>query len=63
MARDAEHHAVVKLGASTLGVWANMVGVECLLGEVATASLTLAVSGDEELAGLSRRETAARVRD
>lgn len=53
MAWDAQDHAVVELGKTAIGVSADMVCVKWLLGEIATAALAFAVSGDQELPSLT----------
>jgi hypothetical protein len=62
MARDAENHAVVELRRPAIGVPTHMVSMERLLGKITTAALAFAVGSDEKLSGLTRSETAARVR-
>jgi hypothetical protein len=61
VARDAQNHAVVKLGLAAIGVSANVVRVERLTAKIAAAALTFAVSGNEELSDLARREETASV--
>jgi len=62
MTRDAHDHAVVELCPTTVGVSADVVGVEWLAGKISAASLTFAVSGDEKLPDLARRKITAAVR-
>jgi hypothetical protein len=61
VARDAQHHAVVKLGLAAIGVLANVVRVKGELSEIGTAALTFAISGDHELPNLTRREETATI--
>src|SRR4051812_45712421 len=61
MTRDAKDRTVVELRWTTARVGTYVMGLKRLLGKIAAAPLTFAVSSDEQLPSLARRKPTARV--